>query len=215
MTQEYVEIPHPTDSQLTNLSYKLKHLEMRCNTLGGDRDPQIDAMLPVIRGFKAAVQNRFGEEANQRQNAPKPYVFKGIFGPTMRDGGHTPKGAEYLRREVDEFIEHYRALEDTKYSRNEVYLDSSRSYFRGDIEGSIQTAVRRIKDPKPEDTYYVSRKGRLVFDNYSPQENLQWALSVALIATYFESELGGSAAEWDRWKQKIQAVADANHISLE
>ena len=147
---------------------------------------------------------------------PKPYVFNSISGPTSREGGHSVKGLAYLKYEVDEFFKHFRQLKNTRFSNNEVCLDHSRSYFRRTIEGSIRTA-QRLVDKHPQDTVIIigHSSGSIVLDNYSPQENLQWATSVARIASYFESRIGGSPAEWLQWKRKVEAVAAANRIKLE
>jgi hypothetical protein len=78
----------------------------------------------------------------------------------------------------------------------------------------METAERRIKDPKPGNVTYVASGGGLVYDNYSPRENLQWALDVARIARYFENRLGRPAHEWTQWESQIQAMAKMYKLKL-
>ena len=214
--REYLALSKPTSTRMTTMHYKLELLEKRVERLGGVSNPMLKQTFGLIREFKPVLKERAKEEAERRANETKPYVFDSISGPTSREGGHSVKGLVYLKYEVDEFVKHFRQLKNTQFSHNEIYLDHSRSYFRRTIESSISTAKRLIEKPKPDNLIIVGHSaGSIVLDNYSPQENLQWAINVARIASYFESRIGGSPAEWREWERKIQAVATTYRIKLE
>ena len=212
--RDFARLNKPSRVEMTNMHYRIELLQKRCDRLGGNRNPETKQMLKVIRQFRKAVDERSRQEAGRRRTEKKPYVFDSISGPTMREGGHSDKGAQYLMNEVKQFVQHYRQLKHDKFSNNEVYLDHSRSYFERTIEGSIDTALRRIKKPKPSNKIYISAGGGIVLDNYSPTENLQWALNVARIAQYFEQRIGGSTRQWTEWQRQIRAIAASNRISL-
>ncbi len=212
--REYLALPNLTRIKATTLKAKLSHLEMRCDRLGGEANPQLQPMLGLIQQFEDLVQDRYQQDAERERQRPKPYVFGSISGPGRRDGGLSDRGAQHLFKEVNQFVSHYRTLKHTEFTNNEVYLDNSRSYFRRTIEAAIDTALRRIENPARENTIFVGSGDGVVYDNYSPEENLQWAVNVTRIAEYFESKVGGSPVTWVQWRNKIQVLARKHKIVL-
>ena len=212
--RDYLSLNKPERVQITNMRGRLNLLKLRAERLGGDKNLQMKELLVLIREFNGELDSRLKREHERRKREPKPYIFQSISGPTISEGGHTEKGIRFLKNEVDQFIAHYRQLKTSRFSNNEVYLDGSRSYFRRTMKSAIRTAERRIKNPKPENVTYISKAGGLVYDNYSPRENLQWALDVSRIARYFETRIGAPAHEWSQWEIQIRELADKHKLAL-
>ena len=117
-----------------------------------------------------------------------------------------------LTNEVATFLNHYRSLKRLRQPNVDIHLEPSRAYFRRTIQLAMETAQRELKAARPKDIL-VNSKG-VAYDNYSPRQNLHWALGVARIAEDFELKVDGSPQPWRDLQAKILSLAASSNISL-
>lgn len=214
IAREYSYFTDPSDSQLTVISDQLDVMQERCRRLGSKDNPEIKVLLGVIAASRQIVMQRRKLEEERRKSEATAYVFHAISGPTEQDGGYSQQGADYLAREVDEFVGHYRALKRQRQADSEGYVDQSRAYFRRTIQNSMETAERQLKNGKWVKGVTDLPRGSLAYDHSTPQQNLRWALAVARIAEDFELKVGGSPEKWRELQTKIWNLAANYKVTL-
>jgi hypothetical protein len=123
----------------------------------------------------------------------------------------------FLKDEIDHFAARYRRIknQDTTEARGADYeIQASRSTLERSIKWAVEAAEEQIAtNSYDESTLYISTG--VVYQNYSPRENLQWAYAVATLGLHFESQVGGKKADvWRTWQRKVRDVASKNRIEL-